>query len=174
MIHLYTGEGKGKTTAAIGLAVRGAGSGLKVLFTQFMKGNDSGELHVLEKVAGITICRSRREFGFYRTLTQEDKKELAAEHDRILDEILRSVESGGCDMVIMDEITYPVNWKLLDPEKLRGILKAGRGEEGRVEVVLTGRDPAVLLMDDADYVTEMKALRHPYQKGIAARKGIEY
>ena len=137
MIHLYTGDGKGKTTAAVGLAVRAAGSGMRVLFTQFMKGNDSSELHVLEKIPQIRLCRSRKDFGFYRTLSEEDRKELAAEHDFILEEILKSAEEGQCDMVILDEITYPVNWELLDKAKLHRILEAGKRELGELEIVLT-------------------------------------
>lgn len=174
MIHLYTGDGKGKTTASVGLAVRAAGSGMGVLFTQFMKGNDSGELPVLEKIPQVRICRSRKNFGFYRTLTEESKKELAAEHDYILDEILKAVEEERCGLVILDEVTYPVNWKLLSEDKLHRILEAGKGEAGTVEIVLTGRNPASFLVDAADYVTEMRAVRHPYEKGVMARKGIEY
>lgn len=168
MIHLYCGEGKGKTTAAVGLAVRAAGSGMRVLFTQFMKGNDSGELHSLSRLPGIQICRSRRAFGFYRTLDETQKAALREEHNWILDQILAALEAGDCDLAVLDEITYPLNWELLDQEKLERVLK------GRAEIVLTGRKPAQLLLDAADYVTEMRAVRHPYEKGILARKGIEY
>lgn len=169
MIHLYTGDGKGKTTAAVGLAVRAAGRGKSVLFTQFMKGNDSGELFVLEQVPGIRICRSSKNFGFYRSMTQEQKVILTKEHNRILDEILRSLKEDACHMAVLDEITYPVNWGLLDQERLKEILAFGQ----KAELVMTGRSPQPFLTQAADYLTEMKALRHPYERGIAAREGIE-
>lgn len=186
MIHLYTGNGKGKTTAAVGMAVRAAGSGMRVVFAQFMKGNDSGELHVLCRIPNVEIRRSPKQFGFYKTLTDAEKKELAVIHDGLLDGILETVEQGGCDMVILDEITYPVNWGLLSLEKLERLLliagqkadKAAAGEggsaHGLVELVLTGRGPAVFLVECADYVTEMRAVRHPFEKGITARRGIEF
>lgn len=173
MIHLYTGDGKGKTTAAIGLAVRAAGSGMRVIFSQFMKGNDTGELHVLEELAGVRILRSQKQFGFYKTLDKEQKTELTKVHNGLLDEILEAVHTGRCDMVILDEITYPVNWELLDISRLKELLCLAK-EENRAELVLTGRSPADFLEESADYITEMRALRHPFEKGITARKGIEY
>lgn len=172
MIHLYTGDGKGKTTAAIGLAVRAAGSGMRVIFSQFMKGNDSGELHVLDRIANVRILRSPKQFGFYKTLTEAEKAELAAIHDELLDQLIGAVQRQECDMVILDEITYPVNWALLSLQKLEQLLAFATAAD--VELVLTGRGAAAFLTDRADYVTEMRAVRHPYEKGIAARKGIEY
>lgn len=190
MIHLYTGDGKGKTTAAVGLAVRAAGSGMRVIFSQFMKGNDTGELHALKRIPNVQILRSPKQFGFYKTLTEAEKKELADIHDGLLDRILEAVSREECDMVILDEITYPVNWGLLSLEKLERLLfwagaesggaaagedcRARCGERSPVELVLTGRNPAGFLADCADYVTEMWAVRHPFEKGIAARKGIEF
>lgn len=206
MIHLYTGDGKGKTTAAIGQAVRAAGRDLRVIFAQFMKGNDTGELFALKKIPAVTILRSPRNFGFYSQMSEEDKAELTEIHNELLKQILESVESGGCDLVVLDEITYPVKWGLLDGKLLEHVLAlAGEpralaelsacagdaklpggvsnpSEEGSssagpgnpVEIVMTGRDAAEFLWESADYITEMKALRHPYEKGVTARRGIEY
>ena len=174
MIHLYTGDGKGKTTAAIGLCVRAAGAGMPAGFSQFMKGNDSGELHALKQMSGVRIVRSPKEFGFYHTLSEEQKAELSGIHDRLLDEIRMALERGECGMAVLDEITYPLNWGLLSRDKLFSLLRMARGQKEGPELVLTGRDPAPVLMECADYVTEMKAPRHPYEKGIPARKGIEY
>lgn len=175
MIHLYTGEGKGKTTAAAGLCLRAAGQDFRVCFAQFMKGNDTGELHVLCALPNVEILRSEKNFGFYSAMSEADKRELTDIHNRILDRLLEYAGSGSCSMIILDEVTYPVKWDLLDLEKLRRLLEFGRaGEEQETEIVLTGRDAGDFLVSVADYITEMKCVRHPYEKGITARRGIEY
>lgn len=190
MIHLYTGEGKGKTTAAIGLSVRAAGRDFRVYFTQFMKGNDTGELHTLKKLPNVTLLRSEKNFGFYSSMSEENKAELTRIHNEILDRLTTAVENGDCDLIVMDELTYPVKWGLLDEDRLRRLLcLAGGlrhaetkenpgadscGRSGDVELVITGRDAAEFLVEAADYVTEMKCVRHPYEKGIRARRGIEF
>jgi ATP:corrinoid adenosyltransferase len=175
MIHLYTGQGKGKTTAAIGLCIRAAGRDFRVCFAQFMKGSDTGELHVLENLEGVTVLRSSTNFGFYSTMPDTDKAELTVIHNRILDRLLETAESGNCRMIVLDELTYPVKWGLLDTEKLRRLLKSGKeGVSGEIEIVVTGRDAAEFLKESADYITEMECVRHPYEKGVAAREGIEF
>jgi len=169
MIHLYMGEGKGKTTAAVGLAVRAAGSGMKVIFAQFMKGNDTGEIHSLAKLEQVRVLRSPKDFGFYKNMDEADKREITRIHNELLDEIAKSVRNGECGLAVLDEITYPVKWGLVDIEKLKELMSCTN-----VEIVLTGREPADFLRDSADYVTEMKCVRHPFEKGVGARKGIEY
>lgn len=171
MIHLYTGDGKGKTTAAVGQAIRAAGAGYEVIFSQFMKGNDSGELHSMQQIKNIRILRSRQEFGFYHTLSTGEKEELCKIHNEILDELIKAAKERTCRIIILDEVTYPVNWELLDKGKLQELLSYS-GED--MEFVMTGRGAADFLTDSADYITEMKALRHPYAKGLVARRGIEY
>lgn len=174
MIHLYTGEGKGKTTAAIGLSVRAAGWNFQVCFAQFMKGNDTGELHVLEKMPNVTILRSEKNFGFYRSMSEADKAELTRIHNRILDELLKIAENEAYHMIVLDELTYPINWGLLNVDKLKRLLALGKERPGgELELVITGREAGTLLKDTADYITEMKCVRHPYEKGIGARKGVE-
>ena len=175
MIHLYTGDGKGKTTAAIGMCVRAAGRGFRVCFAQFMKGNDTGELYVLKNLPGVTILRSEISFGFYSTLSPQDKAKLTDIHNHILDELLNGVRDGAYDMVILDEVTYPVKWRLLDRGKMGQLLNAGKGDgTDEVELVLTGRDAEDFMKITADYITEMECIRHPYARGIIAREGIEY
>lgn len=170
MIQLYTGEGKGKTTAAIGQAVRAAGHGHHVIFAQFMKGNDTGELAVLNRIEEIRVIRSKKQFGFYHTLSEKEKEELTIIHNEILDELLKAAGEGNCRMIVLDEVTYPVNWGLLDALKLKKLLAFS---DETKELVLTGRSPAEFLTESADYLTEMKCIRHPYEKGIMAREGIE-
>ncbi len=173
MIQLYCGEGKGKTTAAIGQGIRASGRGLRVIFAQFMKGNDTGELYALAKTENFEIIRSPKNFGFYGNMTKEEKDELTKIHNLILARLLQSAKEGSCDIIILDEITYPVSFHLIDREKLKELLSLGNTVQG-IEMILTGRDPEPFLTDCADYITKMQAVRHPYEKGITARKGIEY
>lgn len=170
MIHLYTGDGKGKTTAALGLALRAAGGGMPVIFAQFMKGSqDTGELHSLAGLENIRVMRCTHDFGFYACMSEEDKQRITKMHDQILDSILEEIDQGRCFLVVLDEITYPVKWKLLDMDKLQRILSCRE-----IELVCTGRDAADFLWNAADYITKMCCVRHPFEKGIAARKGVEY
>lgn len=175
MIHLYTGDGKGKTSAAIGLCIREAGWERRVCFAQFMKGNDTGELCVLEKMPEVTILRSQKNFGFYHAMSENDKEELTTIHNDILDSLLEMAENGTCDLIVLDEVTYPVKWGLFSMEKLQKLLDFGKGEADRgIELALTGRDAEKVLWDAADYITEMNCVRHPFEKGVKARKGIEF
>lgn len=171
LMHLYYGDGKGKTTAAIGLAIRAAGNGKKVLFTQFMKGGRTGELEELQRIGNITILRSKKQFPFYRDMTPEQKKEQTDIHNRMLDTILTAIRQREYDLIVLDEITYPYQWKLIDEKKLQEIVLAAKGV---AELVCTGRSPAAFFLEQADYVSEMKCVRHPFEKGIRAREGIEY
>jgi len=171
LMHLYYGEGKGKTTAAVGLAIRAAGAGRQVLFAQFMKGGKTGELSVFKSLSNITVLRSEKDFPFYRKMTEEEKAEQTLIHNRMLDNILDRFQKRECDVIVLDEITYPYAWKLIDCRKVRELLLAVRG---RAEVICTGRNPDAFFLGQADYATEMKCIRHPYGKGIAAREGIEY
>ena len=170
MIHLYYGEGKGKTTAAVGLAVRMAGHGKNVFFAQFMKSGFTGELEVLKGVSSIYIGRPRGEYGFYSTLSDEDKESLTREHNQILSLILERMREGKIDLLVLDEITYAYHYGLADKRKIRRVLAMSDG----IEAVCTGRRPADLFFQYADYVTEMKKIRHPYDEGVAGRAGVEF
>lgn len=171
LMHVYCGDGKGKTTAAAGLALRAAAVGEKVVFAQFMKGGRSGETEVLSHMEGITVLKSEKRFPFYEQMTDSQKGELKNIHNAMLEEIAAKVQDGLCGLVVLDEITYPCNWGLIDQEKLQTLLKNAKG---RTEIVCTGRNPADFLLEQADYITEMKCIRHPFEKGIAAREGVEY
>ncbi len=205
MIHVYYGDGKGKTSAAIGLAVRAAGAGKKVLFTQFMKGIISSEIGVLESIPGIDVLVVGKQFGFYRDMGQEQKTAITRRHNEILLEIERRMRTGKAEVVIVDEITSAYRYQLVEKELVQKVLylakeKRGRGgsagaieraegteeverieeteraerAETDIELVLTGRNPDKGFLEAADYITEMRMERHPYEKGIPARKGIEW
>ena len=169
LIHIYCGDGKGKTTAAIGLAVRCAGSGRKVLILQFLKDGKSSEFSSLSHVPGIEVLPQTRTFGFTWTLTPEEKAEAAAYYAGLLEEAFR--RAGDYDLLILDEALGACTAKMVDESRLLSLLD---GKRETLEIVLTGRDPSQALLDRADYVTEMKMVKHPFERGIAAREGIEY
>lgn len=171
LLHVYYGEGKGKTTAAVGLAVRAAGAGNQVIFSQFMKGGPTAELQILGELQQVRILRSARAFPFFGQMTEPQKQELTEIHNRLIRQMLQALRENSCQMLVLDEVTYPVSWGLLDITLLQELLDLARN---RAEVVCTGRNPAQWLLEQADYITEMRAVRHPYERGIQARKGIEW
>ncbi len=171
LIHVYTGEGKGKTTASLGLTIRAAGCGKKVVFTQFFKGSKSGELISLEKLSNVTVLRLNAPHGFYKNMNDEEKVIVKNEHNVILSKALEIVKSGECDLLVFDEAISAYNRNMLDREKIDDLLN-NKPEE--LELVLTGRDAPDSFLEAADYVTEMKKIKHPFDKGIPARKGVEF
>ena len=171
MIQLYHGEGKGKTTAAVGGAVRAAGAGMRVVFGQFMKGNETAELEELKKISNIDILRSKENFGFYFQMTEEQKKRLTDIHNQILDKMRQLAEQGKCDFLVMDELTYTINYNLIETETLYQFLEYNKD---KIEIIITGRNPAPRLLDITDYDAEILCRKHPYERGIKARRGIEY
>jgi len=174
LLHIYTGEGKGKTTAALGLAVRAAGHGLKVLFVQFFKEDaaPSGERVFLKDAANpnMELIRSNCRHPMFtgkRTDAEAVRKAL-----RETFELVKSkVASGGLDLLVLDEVMSVVNggWVALDE-----LIEFLDGRPEGLEVVLTGRDAPVELVRMADYVTEMLKIKHPYDSGLPARKGMEF
>ena len=169
LIHIYCGDGKGKTTAAIGLAVRAAGSGRKVLLLQFLKDGTSAEFASLAHVPGIEVVPQTRRFGFSWTLTPAEQAEARAYYTGLLEDAFAWAPAEG--MLVLDEAVGTVNAGLLDGERLLALL--GEKQPG-LEVVLTGRDPSAALLDAADYVTEMRKVKNPFDRGVAARKGVEF
>lgn len=169
LVHLYTGGGKGKTTAAAGLTLRAAGNGLRCIFVQFLKGQPSGEVNMLKK-AGVTVLRAGSE-KFFSQMTEEEKKECVQEHLLCYNKIKEMILSGECDLAVLDEITYAVALSLIPEEDLCRTIDT---RPPHVEIVLTGRDAPESLLQRADYLSEIHAVRHPFSRGIPARKGIEY
>ena len=168
MIHLYCGDGKGKTTAAVGLAVRAAGCGMRVLFVQFFKSGKSSEVIALEKL-GIATVRPGVHYGRYKSLDEERKAEVRDSYGELLNDVI--AHAVEYDLIVLDEAVSTYGYAMIDREQLMEFL---RQEGSRREIVLTGRDPLPGLTDAADYVTEMKKVKHPFDGGIAARQGIEY
>lgn len=170
LIHIYCGDGKGKTTAAVGLAVRCAGRGNKVLLVQFLKSRDSGELYSLAKLPDIEVMRGKESKKFTFQMNEEEKSALLIEHNKMFEQVLAKIKNGGYSLLILDEVIGALNAKVFEMPKLIEFL---RHKPENLEVVLTGRNPAPELVEIADYVSEMRKVKHPMDKGIMAREGIE-
>jgi cob(I)alamin adenosyltransferase len=179
LIVINTGPGKGKTTAALGTAIRAAGNGMRVLILQFLKGSwHYGELDsiaALGKALGseddpsIVIRQMGR--GFVKVGGAEtDPEDLQMVEDAWADAV-EAISSGDWDLVVLDEINYAIGYKMLDPEKVAEVL---RQKPEMVHVILTGRNAHPTLVELADTVTEMREVKHAYQKGILAQRGIEF
>ena len=169
LVQVYTGNGKGKTTCALGLTVRAAGNGIPVAIVQFLKGWDFyGEIKGLSYLPGVTLERTgRAEFVRKTGPLPEDYEEarrgLAKAREFIMDETH--------ELVILDEINVALNYGLIS---VRDVLEVIKNRPEGVEVVLTGRNAPEKILEAADLVTEMQEIKHPFQAGIKARKGIEY
>lgn len=166
LVHLYWGEGKGKTTAAMGLALRALGAGRRVVIVQFLKGRQTGEIPLLEQL-GARVFRGKagQRFSF-----QMDEEERAQTRALQTENLGRALECDA-DLLVLDEACAAWQKDLVDRELLqRAVLDRPQGRE----VVLTGRNPPDWMREAADYSTEMKCHRHPFEKGIPAREGVEF
>ena len=170
LVHIYTGDGKGKTTASIGLLVRAVGSGMKTVFCQFMKGRDTGELRPLESL-GVTVIRTPEVKKFIPYMNEAEKKECVKSHQLCYNKVKEMILSGEYDLIVLDEAIAASRLGMIPLEDLADTI---RKRPPHLELVLTGRDVPKELEELADYISEIHAVRHPYTKGIVARKGIEY
>lgn len=172
MIHIYYGSGKGKTTAAVGLAERAAGHGIPVLFAQFMKDGSSGEICMLEKNDRIKLLLPGVFYGFFSSMNEQQKCRMSDEYERQLQQAADfAAGCGGRCLVVLDEVLHAVKYGLLDEDRLCEFLS---GISDMTEVVLTGAEPSSRLYEAADYVTCMRKEKHPYDRGVRAREGVEY
>ena len=169
LIHLYCGDGKGKTSAAVGLAVRASGAGKQVVFTQFFKDGSSSEIDSLKRLPGIRTIHANTVKGFYHAMTPEQREPAGEAYTALFRQAADA--AGDADLLILDEIVSACNRGVV-PETL--VTDFLRCKPQKLEVVLTGRDPSPALTELADYITEMRKLRHPFDRGIPARKGIEF
>ena len=171
LILINTGPGKGKTTAALGTAMRAAGNGMRVLILQFLKGSwHYGELDSAKMLGDDFVLRQMGR-GFVKVGGAETDPEDLRMVEAAWDEASAAILSGEWDLVVLDEINYAIGYKMLDVEKVAAVLRA-RPE--MVNVILTGRNAHPVLVELADTVTEMREVKHAYQKGILAQRGIEF
>jgi cob(I)alamin adenosyltransferase len=174
LVQIYTGDGKGKTTAALGLALRAAGQGHKVLIYQFLKppSLNIGERHILSSLRSIKV--ESLDVPWDMAMSPNNTKAVAAARAAIhktLEQLAKMAAKRSCDVLILDEIVYCVAKGLAKPEDVKNIID---GRDKQVEIVLTGRGATKELIAMADLVTEMKNIKHPFDKGIKARRGIEF
>jgi len=171
LVHIYTGDGKGKTTAAVGLGIRACGRGLRVLMVQFLKGSPTGEVKTIEKLnPGFVIHRGNEIKKFTWEMSMEELEEAKRVQQEIFNYAGSAASSNAWDMIILDEIMAAVAADMVSIADVAGFIKSKPCD---LEVVLTGRNAPNELIQLADYVSEIKAVKHPMDKGIPAREGIE-
>ncbi|MGN0466531.1 MAG: cobyric acid synthase [Lachnospiraceae bacterium] len=167
-VHLYCGDGKGKTTCSMGLLIRAAGSGKKVLLHQFMKDNSSSERNIISGIPNITILPGEEKVCFTFSMTEEEKSIQKLKNDKMIEKISNMMKDY--DMIVLDEVLYAITKGVLS-EKIVLELLDNRPEN--VEVVLTGRNPSEAMIERADYMSEIKKIKHPFDEGVKSRVGIE-
>ena len=175
LIQIYTGDGKGKTTAAFGLALRVAGHGGKALIYQFLKPDtlELGERNVLEShCEGIVVKWLDEPWDMFESMKDEEQiQRVRNSIHSVMQELETAAHEKYYDLIILDEIVFCLDLGLASMDDVRNLIK---NRSKRVEVVLTGRKASAELIDLADLVTEMRLIKHPYDNGVQARKGIEY
>ncbi len=171
MVHIYCGDGKGKTTAAAGLAVRMAGSGKSVLFVQFFKSDKSSEINILKSIDNIKTLHLGKNYGRYKNMSEEIKYQAKVEYTELLKKAMEITLIEKFDMLVLDEVISAYNYEFVERKELKNFLEKYRE---KLEIVMTGRNPAEELIEVSDYVSKIEKLKHPFDKGIKARKGIEF
>lgn len=171
-VHLYCGDGKGKTSAAVGLAVRAAGRGQRILIVRFLKNDDSGEVAVLAGIEGIDVMPCEKDFGFYFRMSEAEKAEAQRHYGRMFGQACRMAEEGRYDMLIFDEMMAACNYNLVPEAQVVDWIAHHR--PCGLELVLTGRNPSEQLKELADYISVIQMEKHPFREGLPARLGIEY
>jgi cob(I)alamin adenosyltransferase len=171
LVHIYTGNGKGKTTASIGLGIRAYGRGFKVLMVQFLKGEETGETKTFEKLApDFMVHRGKVIKKFTWQMTKEELAEFKENQQEVFNYAVEAAASGKWDLLILDEILGAVSCNIISLEDTINLVKS---KPDKLELVLTGRNAPGELVDLADYVSDIHAVKHPMEKGVPARKGIE-
>lgn len=171
MVHLYCGDGKGKTTAAMGLALRAIGHQKKVVIAQFLKDGTSGECRILGKMDGVTIMAANPFSKFSFQMNDEEKEQTRASIIRMFDAAIAYAMRERVFLLVLDEICSAISCGFLEETRVLNFL-SNRPDE--LEVVMTGRNPSEALCAQADYISEISKRCHPFDRGIAAREGIEH
>ncbi len=169
-IHIYCGNGKGKTTCGMGLCVRAAGYGFRVLIYQFMKNNATSERAAMEHLKNITFLSGLEHEKFSMRMTEEEKAQRRIFYAEQFRKVTQTAVQDGYDVLFLDEIVYTIRAGLFDEAMLIDFLK---NKPEHLEVILTGRDPSPQLIGLADYVSEIQKVKHPFDRGLPARRGIE-
>lgn len=170
LIHVYMGDGKGKTTATVGLAIRAAGRGKKVIYLQFLKGPEAGEINIMNKIDNIYFIGNKEKFDFVWKLSKEEKQSLTDVQNANFSLALEKIEKEQIDMLVIDELFSACNTNTIDVDKVKAFIL---NKPEHLEVVMSGHEPDSFFIELADYVTNMEKIKHPYDVGIAARIGIE-
>lgn len=171
LVHIYCGEGKGKTTAAFGLVLRAAGQGKRVLVCQLLKDGRSGEVLALGGLKGVEVVEGGDFTGFVDVKNEAALAEARASQGRKLRLVSEKMTRDNYDLVVVDELCTAL---------FLGVIEKGQAEEllikkpAQTELVFTGRNPAGWLLEAADYISDIRCVRHPYEKGVPARRGIEW
>jgi len=168
LVHIYTGNGKGKTTASIGLSIRAVGAGKRVLLVQFMKGMETSEINPLKKL-GIEVVRRETIKKFIFAMTQEEKELYKADNEACFQ--YAKEHSNDFELIVFDEAVSAISEGMIDENDMISFIK---NKPRHLEIVLTGRQPSDELMQCADYLSEIVMRKHPYERGIGARMGIEF
>lgn len=171
LLQIYTGDGKGKTTAGVGLCIRAVGAGLKVLYTQFLKDGSSSEIEIMSKINGIDLFLATKSFGFIKYMSESELKEAKEYYNDYLLSIIKKVKENNYDILVIDEFMAAYNYAMIDKETAFNFIQ---NNKGKLELVLTGRDVPKEIEEICDYLSEIKKVKHPFDEGIAARLGIEY
>lgn len=167
-VHIYCGDGKGKTTATMGLTLRAAGSGKKVLMHQFLKDGSSSEIRYIKSLPTVTYVKGREQMKFTFQMNAEELAQLKIEYDKMLQELFE--KAVDYDMLVLDESVYALDKDLISEDLMIDLLKR---KPEHLEVVLSGRNPSEALKACADYVSEIQKVKHPFDQGLSARLGIE-
>lgn len=169
-MHIYCGDGKGKTTAALGLVMRASGYDYDIIFVQFLKAMQTGELVMLNDMKNVCVMRGKASKKFSWQLTDEEKESAIEDNNRLFKEAIGRIKADKKTLLVLDEIVGAISSNLIDDAM---VLQYLRNRTDGTEVVLTGRNPKQEMLDLADYVSEIRKIKHPYDRGIKARKGIE-
>jgi len=173
-IHVYTGQGKGKTTAAIGQAIRCLGAGLQVIMVNFLKNPGSSEFQILDHL--YPECRyiiaNQEPRGFYWELSEHQKTAMGQDYQAAWIKVQELIDQHQCDVLILDEIMAVIAYGIISVESVLSLMQ--EAQHRHIELILTGRNVPAEIVREADLVTEMKEIKHPLANGIRARRGIEY